>query len=259
MSRTSKSPRRSRSKRWPSRRAGAADVLQPRSAAVTLAQHFACLVLKSFFRTDYRGIVAILADLPDLRGTGADEGAALHHAAEGRPILCFGPFGAVSRRHRPPRLGEQPRVELAAGDSTGIEASQISPYFINRRCPGGNASGHELHALPEAGTAVRLPHAPGARRSRARPGPDTDRLRPLVFAGCGGVASAGGLFDAGYDSEPNHVSRQRLPGVRRRHSRRGRPAAQGPGMPPGGRCAAALGAYRDFRYGQRRQAETRSA
>ena len=30
----------------------------------TLAQHFACLVLKSFFRTDYRGVSAILADWP---------------------------------------------------------------------------------------------------------------------------------------------------------------------------------------------------
>src|SRR6476660_4106945 len=33
----------------------------------TLCQHFACLVLKSFFRTDYRGIVAILADCTDLQ------------------------------------------------------------------------------------------------------------------------------------------------------------------------------------------------
>ena len=33
----------------------------------TQAQLFACLVLKEFFRTDYRGIVAILADMPNLR------------------------------------------------------------------------------------------------------------------------------------------------------------------------------------------------
>jgi hypothetical protein len=28
---------------------------------------FACLVLKSFFRIDYRGLVAVLEDMPNLR------------------------------------------------------------------------------------------------------------------------------------------------------------------------------------------------
>jgi hypothetical protein len=33
----------------------------------TQAQHFAVLVLREFFRTDYRGIVTILQDFSDLR------------------------------------------------------------------------------------------------------------------------------------------------------------------------------------------------
>ena len=33
----------------------------------TQVQLFVCLVLKEFFKTDYRGIIAILADSPDLR------------------------------------------------------------------------------------------------------------------------------------------------------------------------------------------------
>ena len=35
----------------------------------TLRQHFAALVLQQFFRTDYRGIVQLLKDLPTLRET----------------------------------------------------------------------------------------------------------------------------------------------------------------------------------------------
>lgn len=35
----------------------------------TQHQLFAILVLRQFFKTDYRGIVALLADLPDLRRT----------------------------------------------------------------------------------------------------------------------------------------------------------------------------------------------
>ena len=34
----------------------------------TLPQLFACLVLKMFFRTDYRGIEQLLKDLPNLQG-----------------------------------------------------------------------------------------------------------------------------------------------------------------------------------------------
>src|SRR5204863_3321365 len=101
----------------------------------TLAQHFACLVLKSFFRTDYRGIVAILADLPEL--CAALELKKVPHfttlqKAHAR-VLSFGPMNQLLDVTVHRALGDRPRVELAAGDSTGIDTSQISPYFIHRR------------------------------------------------------------------------------------------------------------------------------
>ena len=100
----------------------------------TLAQHFACLVLKSFFRTDYRGIAAILADLPDL--CAALELTKVPHfttlqKAHAR-ILGFGPFNQLLDATVRRALGERPRAELAAGDSTGLDATQISPYFVKR-------------------------------------------------------------------------------------------------------------------------------
>ena len=101
----------------------------------TLAQHFACLVLKSFFRTDYCGIAAILADLPDLRAALALKKVphfTTLQKAHAR-LLSFGPMNQLLDVTVRRALGERPRVELAAGDSTGIEASQISPYFVKRR------------------------------------------------------------------------------------------------------------------------------
>jgi hypothetical protein len=49
-------------------RASAASVfLEYSPQRFTQAQLFACLVLRQFFRTDYRGLVALLEDFPELR------------------------------------------------------------------------------------------------------------------------------------------------------------------------------------------------
>ena len=46
---------------------GPASVLPPQQPKIyTQPQLFACLVLKTFFKTDYRGIEQMLLDLPDL-------------------------------------------------------------------------------------------------------------------------------------------------------------------------------------------------
>src|SRR5688500_2675796 len=66
----------------------------------TLAQHFACLVLKSFFRTDYRGIAAILADWPALCAalelTKVPHFTTLHNAHA--RLLAFGPMSQLLDR-----------------------------------------------------------------------------------------------------------------------------------------------------------------
>ena len=67
MSRTSRSPRTVALEAMATARAALPDCSSRSSRHdFTLAQHFACLVLKSFFRTDHRGVAAVLADLPDL-------------------------------------------------------------------------------------------------------------------------------------------------------------------------------------------------
>ena len=226
----------------------------------TLAQHFACLVLKSFFRTDYRGIAAILIDLPDL--CAALELQKVPHfttlqKAHAR-LLSFAPMNQLLDVTVRRALGPRPRVELAAGDSTGIESSQISPYFIKRRSP--------KHKTPQVTTYTHHPklellcdcrtHIILSAIPTLGPRPDSDRLVPLLLPALSrGVGIGCGLFDAGYDSERNHrVARQCW------HVRSVMPATIGkppkdPQRPPDGRWRRLMRRRRDFRYGQRWQVE----
>ena len=101
----------------------------------TQHQLFACLVLKNFLRTDYRGVVAHLRDCVSLCETVGlkqiPHFTTLHKAAR---RLLTGPvakrlLNAAVRRH----LGRQRTVKTAAVDSTGLESSAASAYFIKRR------------------------------------------------------------------------------------------------------------------------------
>ena len=227
----------------------------------TCAQHFACLVLKSFFRTDYRGIVAILADLPDL--LHLLELKKVPHfttlqKAHAR-ILTFGPANQLLDTTVRRALGETPHVELAAGDSTGIDSSQISPYFIKRRSP--------KHKTPQITTYTRYPklellcdcrtHIILSAIPTLGPHPDTDRLRPLLWPALSrGVRIDTALFDAGYDSEPNHRFCRDGVGIRSViPPEAGRPR-EDPTQPPGGHWRELMWYRRDCRYGQRWQIET---
>lgn len=262
MSRTSKSPRRVALEALATARC-ALPAYSSRFSRhdFTLAQHFACLVLKSFFRTDYRGIAAILADLPEL--CAALELTKVPHfttlqKAHAR-VLSFGPMNQLldATVHR--ALGERPRVELAAGDSTGIETSQISPYFIKRRS--------HKHKTPQVTTYTRYPklellcdcatHVVLSAIPTLGPHPDTDRLVPLLFAPLSrGVGIGCGLFDAGYDSEANHFFARQCCHLRSvMPPLIGRPAKD-LARPPAGRWRRVMRRYRDCRYGQRWQIES---
>jgi hypothetical protein len=262
MSRTSKSPRMVALEALATARAAL-----PRYSSrfshhdFTLAQHFACLVLKSFFRTDYRGIAAILADLPELCATLELERVphfTTLQKAHAR-VLSFGPMNQLLDVTVRRALGERPRVELAAGDSTGIDASQISPYFVKRRS--------QKEKAPQVTTYTRYPklevlcdcrtHVVLSAIPTLGPRPDSDRLVPLLLPPLSrGVGIGCSLLDAGYDSERHHfIARQCF------HVRSvippliGRPTKD-PARPPDGRWRRVMRRYRDGRYGQRWQVET---
>jgi hypothetical protein len=90
----------------------------------TQPQLFACLVLKAFFKTDHRGVVAILADYPDrVAALGlkcVPHFTTLQKACGRLPRFC--PALDVLRATVRRRLEHQPHFDLAAADSTGLEA-----------------------------------------------------------------------------------------------------------------------------------------
>src|SRR5271154_199751 len=95
-------------------------------------QLFACLVLKTFFKTDYRGVCVYLRDLTDLRQVlglrGVPHFTTLHKASvrllrvrRARHLL------RVPIRRRLPR---RRRVRRAAFDSTGLDCGHRSWYYV---------------------------------------------------------------------------------------------------------------------------------
>ena len=164
----------------------------------TQPQLFACLVLKAFFKTDYRGVAAILSDCKDLAAALGLECVphftTLQKACERLP--GFGPAQDLLRATVRRRLGDDPRVELAAADSTGLEAGQVSPYFVRRRAKGQKASEKphqtttytrfpKCELVIDCATHVVLCAVPGLG-----PRPDTNRLPVLLLLALVHVAIA---------------------------------------------------------------------
>jgi hypothetical protein len=96
----------------------------------TQPQLFVCLVLKIFFKTDYRGIVEILNDSPELC-----------KCFNLKTVPHFTTLQKASKRLLQSKVAnqllygtvEQSTIDLAAIDSTGLEAGHISRYFVRRK------------------------------------------------------------------------------------------------------------------------------
>jgi transposase len=270
MSRTSKSPRKV-----------AVEALATGTKALPLYSHrnsprvytqpqlFACLVLKQFFKTDYRGIVEILADLPELvKVLGLK--AVPHHTtlqkACTRLLQQSGAdalLGASVRRF----MKRRTRIRRAAADSSGFDCGHASRYYVSRRSKGQQKRSEtpvqqttykrfaKLEAVFDCDSHLVL-----AAFGTTGPRPDTDRLVPLLEATLArGVKPEVLLADAGYDSEPNHVHAREERGVRSViPAEIGRPTAK----PPSGRWRRLMkrnltewSGFLYCSYGQRWQAE----
>jgi transposase len=235
----------------------------------TQPQLFACLVLKQFFKTDYRGIEQMLHDLPDLVNVlglkAVPHFTTLQKACQrllARQHDADALLTATVRRF----MRRRTRVPRAAMDSTGMACGHASRYYVNRRAKGQKRDERpaqqttykryaKLEAVFDCATHLIL----AALASRG-PAPDTDRFVPLLEAALTrGVRIGTVLADAGYDSEPNHVHARQRRGVRSvMPATSGRPSDG----PPTGRwrrlMKRALTAWCGFLYcgyGQRWQAE----
>ncbi len=184
----------------------------------TQPQLFACLVLRRFHKTDYRGIVAILQDNPtlceDLELCKVPQFTTLQkaerkllddrntHAMLTQSVaLCFD-LDAPAQA--------QP-IEQVAADSTGFELDHASRYFTRRsQKPRKHKAGTRrqpatYRAFAKLGiTACCATHMILSMHRGTGPGPDVDELRPLIEHFVPNAVPEQLLADAGYDSEMNH-------------------------------------------------------
>ena len=184
----------------------------------TQPQLFACLVLKTFFKTDYRGLAIHLAEHSDLRAilglkrvphftTFQKASRRLLRLAVARRL-----FTTTVRRF----LGRRQRVRRAAFDSTGLDCGRRSTYYVRRR--GGTQQRwqtviYSRYAKLELSIECAS-HLLLAVRAGRGPRVDVDRFVPLLDATLAQVQLDAALADAGFDSEPNHRYARETQGVR---------------------------------------------
>ena len=172
----------------------------------TQPQLFACLVLKTFLKMDYRGIEVFLKDCPDLRKAIRLETVPHFTTLQkaGRKLLQL----AVANRLllETVRSVRKKKVSLAAIDSTGLESGHISPYFVRRRSrvPEMWQTTHytrfpKLAVIGDCKTHLIL----GAMTTRG-PSVDVNQFCQLFEKVAIHFQLQTILADAGYDSEGNH-------------------------------------------------------
>jgi Transposase DDE domain len=197
----------------------------------TQHQLFACLVLKKFLKTDYRGVVAVLQDCPSLTevihlqriphfSTLQKASRRLLMAPQARRLLAT----TVSQH-----MKRKKRVQRAAMDSTGLESSPASPYFVRRRAAAGSPwKSMVYHRFPKLAILCNTDsHFVLGFRTGRGPLPDVVDFQPLLSDTLQRVRLTSVLADAGYDSEANHVFGRETCQVRTIiPAKRGRPGAK---------------------------------
>ncbi len=184
----------------------------------TQHQLFACLVLKNFLRTDYRGIAAQLADNP-LLITTLGLGKVPHYTTlqkAAQRLLKSVPARRLLEATVRLEMGRRRRVKRSAIDSTGLECTAASGYFVRRR---GRFSQTwktvVYHHYPKLGVVCDSDrHYILAYHAGRGPRPDVDEFRALLAEALRIVRLSQLAADAGYDSESNHIFARTLHRVR---------------------------------------------
>lgn len=178
----------------------------------TQHQLAACLVLKEFFTTDYRGIEEILRDSSNLQKILELEEiphyTTLQKAAHRltrkntldklmKEILKVAVKTKILKKH----------VALSAIDGTGFESHHISAYFVKRK-----AKGQEIYQMttyttyPKVGiVADSATHLVLSGVPERGPYPDIVHFEKAIIEAEKNIHSKILTADAGYDSEKSHT------------------------------------------------------
>ena len=224
----------------------------------TQHQLFACLILKAFLKTDYRGLVAHLSDCPNLceaiELNRVPHFTTLQKAA--RRLLRSKHVDRLLDETVRRMMGRRRRVSLAAIDSTGLESHHASRYFIRRRSREPNLwQTTQYTRYPKLGVLVDCSnHLILGYLTDQGPKPDIRDLQPTLRHTTSHVRIEWLTADAGYDSESNHRLCREQHGIRSLiPPKHGRPSQK----PAKGRYRRLMQTrFNKSKYGQRWQVET---
>jgi hypothetical protein len=174
----------------------------------TQPQLFVCLVLKIFFKTDYRGIVQILNDCPDLCEVFGLKTVPHFTTLQkiSKRLLRFASAGRLLDRTVEILVPDR-HVDLAAIDSTGLEAHHISRYFVSRRRSKELKTRENTYyrRFPKLAIVCACHnHAILSAITTRGPSVDVDQFCKTLKPAAERVRIDCALADAGYDSEANH-------------------------------------------------------
>jgi hypothetical protein len=185
----------------------------------TLPQLFTCLVLKQFFKTDYRGITAILADSPSLASIiglkTIPHYTTIQKAAQRLlETSCANQLlnaTLESAWHTKRRI-----VKVAALDATGLESGHISPYFYKTRLNGQkNRKWSHFTRWPKFAIVADVEnHLINSVYPTRGPGRDSTHFKEILNALPPSISVKHIVADAGYDAESNHVYAREVLGIK---------------------------------------------
>jgi hypothetical protein len=113
-------------------------------------------------------------------------------------------------------MGRRKYVDLAAVDSTGLESTAASPYFVKRRSRQENPWKTVVyHRYPKLAIVCKtFDQFIIAFKTHRGPKPDVDEFKGLVEQAQRRVDLRVVVADAGYDSESNHTFARQVIGAR---------------------------------------------
>lgn len=227
----------------------------------TQHQLVACLVLKEFFRTDYRGIMEILEDSSDLKKVlELDE--VPHYTTLQKATRRFTDKRTIDQLLRATLVAAttakvmRRTVALSAIDSTGLESHYTSTYFVRRKAKGGEQHQTTHYTrFPKVGIVMDCASFLVLSGTPSwGPSPDILHWKRALMDASKKKRMVRVTADAGYDAEHAHVFAREVLGIKTIIPNRvGRPTTSLP-----------TGAYRRLmalhfdkkRYGQRWMVET---
>lgn len=179
----------------------------------TQSQLAACLVLKEFFKTDYRGIAAIIEDSSDIR-TILELNQVPHFTTlqkSARQLLkkriikrLIGGILSVAREQKL----ISSKVLLAALDGSGFESHHVSRYFVQRRDRTVKDKYQTSHyqRFPKIGIVCDTnSHLILSGIPERGPKFDRTHFRAAILEAVAQAPIRTLVADAGYDGEQNHV------------------------------------------------------